>query len=617
VRRGFSLSFAVAPAAFARVGRHLTALVKEDRSATLVALGFALTQLVTVAWDLPGSHGWENDGLAPRDLFAGIAHNLTPGQGHQYPLLHCLLLALLCLPVLLPAALAGSLDAASVRERVLSVPTMTGVSLIAKLVAIAMACASLLVLARIVRRTVSARAGWLAALFGATCLSFAFYGRVSNLEVPYLTYTLFALDAVLDSREHGDAGSLRRFALLAAAAVATKDQAYAAFVLVAPLYLLLLPLTSSGVSRRHHLAMLARAAGLGAIAYAFMSGALLNPTGLAARFRLLSGPASQGWQGYTRDFTGVAANVRDALAAEPHAYWPFPALAVAWLGVGVALVRPSGTGTMQRRSARLLPLVAGVSSFVFFTLVVARAEHRFLLPFGLMLAAYGGTGADFLLTLAAKLPVARALVPVTGAVLAASFAFAAWKSFAVHLTQLGDARRSVTAFLAQAPRGTVVETYGLTVYAPHFDVGPDAPYRVRRVGPTSPSSRNPLVGVEELTGNIGDVAARKPDVIVLSEGFANAYLVEKRSGGRALSSVLEERRADAGTVRLVASAARNLVPGYRVALVARPELPSFATALGLAPVAIQSTTGLTYWVLLRTGTPADRALVESDLGSLR
>jgi hypothetical protein len=608
VRRGFSQFFARVVAPLVRVGRHLAALAREDRIATLVVIGFALTELVTVAWDLPGSHGWENDGLAPRDLFAGIAHNLTPGQGHQYPLLHCLVLAVLSLPVLLPAVLTGSLDAASVRERVLSIPTMTGISLIAKLVAIAMACASLLVLARIVRRTTNVRAGRLAALFGATCLTFAFYGRVSNLDVPYLTYTLFALDAVLDVRERGDAASLRRFALLAAAAVATKDQAYAAFVLVAPLYLVLLPLTSSNVNRGRHLTELAKAAGIGALAYGLMSSALVNPTGFVTRLRLLSGPASQGWQGYTRDLTGIAANLRDALAAEPHAYWPFPALGIVWLGVAVAFVRPNGSGPMQQRSARLLPFVAGLSTFVFFTLVVARSEHRFLLPFGVMLAAYGGVGADFLLSLAAKNRAPRALLLVTRGVLAVSLAFAAWRSFAVHLTQLADARRSVTAFLARAPRGTVVETYGLTVYTPHFDVRPDAPYRVRRVGPTSPRSRNPLVGVEEVQGEIGDAIARKPDVIVLSEGFANVYLVEERSGGRAFSNVIEKRRADTATAELVRSAVRNELPGYRLALIARPTLPRLATSLGLAPVAIQSTTGLTLWVLVRRGSTADRAL---------
>lgn len=595
-----------------RLGRALAALVREDRSAALVALGFALSQLVTAAWDLPGSHGWENDGLAPRDLFAGIAHNLTPGQGHQYPLLHCLVLAVLSLPLLLPAVLLGPLDGAAIRERVLSVPTMTGISLVAKLVAIAMACACLLVLARLVRRTMNERAGWLAALFAATNLTFAFYGRVSNLEVPYLTYTLFALDAVLDAREHGDARAYRRFALLAAAAVATKDQAYAAFVLVAPLYLLVLPLRSPGIDPRRHLTQLAKAAGIGALAYGVMSGTLFNPTGLVARFRLLSGPASQGWQGYTRDLAGVLANLRDALAFETHAYWPLPALGVAWLGVLVAVLAPSGKALLARRADRLLPLVAGISSFVFFTLVVARAEHRFVLPFGLMLAAYGGMGADALLTVATRGAGAPALVPVTKALLAASFVFAAWRSSAVHMTQLADARRTVTAFLQRSPRGTVVETYGLTVYAPHFDVGPDAPYRVRRVGPTSPRSRNPLVGVEELQAPIGDVAARNPDVVVLSEGFANPYLAAERRAGQAFSSVMDQRRSDAGVAKLVELAVKDELPGYRLALTAETNLPSVAVALGLKRVHIQSSTGLTYWVLVRRGSAAESLAPDSS-----
>jgi hypothetical protein len=599
VRRGFG--------PFVRLFRGLARLVAEERTATRIALVFALTQLVTVAWDLPGSHGWENDGVAPREFFAGVAQNLTPGQGHQYPLLHSLLLALLSLPFLLPAVLAGPLDAAAVRERVLSVPVMTGVSAIAKLVAITMACIAVLALARVVRRTFGTRAGWLAALFAATNLTFAFYGRVSNLDVPYVTYTVLALDAVLDVREHGDAGAFRRFALFAAAAVATKDQAYAAFVLVAPLYVALLPLASSKDRRRDAL-LLARGAGVGALGYGLMSGALLNPTGFVTRVGNLSGPASQGWKGYTRDLAGVLANVEDAFSSMPHVFWPWPALGLSCLGVLVALVARPGAAPLARRTERLLPGVAGVSSFLFFTLVVARAEHRFLLPFGLMLAAYGGVGADALLAFAQRATGARGLVPAARVFVAGSLAFAAWRSAAVHLTQLGDARRAVVDFLAKAPRGTVVETYGLTVYAPHFDVGPDAPYRVRRVGPTSARSRNPLVGVEEVQGAIGDVAARQPDVIVFSEGFANVYLAAERAGGRAFSSVIDARRADDATARLVRSAVSNELAGYRLSLVARPELPRVATLLGLAPVAIQASTGMTLWVLVRATSPAAAAL---------
>jgi hypothetical protein len=151
--------------------------------------------------------------------------------------------------------------------------------------------------------------------------------------------------------------------------------------------------------------------------------------------------------------------------------------------------------------------------------MVGRAEHRFLLPFGFFLSAYGGIASDALLALLTSPGLRKAGV---GA-LALGLGWAGLASFAVHLTQLGDARREVTRFLAKLPRGSRVETYGLTVYQPHFDVSPEAPYRVTRFGPDPPASRNPLVGVEEKKGAIGDACVRLPDVIVLSEGFANAY----------------------------------------------------------------------------------------------
>jgi hypothetical protein len=149
-----------------------------------------------------------------------------------------------------------------------------------------------------------------------------------------------------------------------------------------------------------------------------------------------------------------------------------------------------------------------------------------------------------------------------------------------------------------------VETYGLTVYAPHFDVSAGSPYRVARVGPTRPSARNPLVGVEEVQGEIADVEVRRPDVLVISEGFANAYVVPERGDGRTLSTVIEERQGDRPTATFVASALADRLPHYRVRLVARPHLPALARALGLSPQKIQSTTGIAAWVLARTDGPA-------------
>lgn len=570
--------------------------VREDRVVSWIALAFLVSELVAVAWDLPGSHGWENDGVAPRDIFGGFAENLTPGHAHRYPLFHYLLLAVPCLPILLAATLAGPLDAASIRERVLSVACMSGISLVARVVAMLMATLALVVLARIVRRTWGVRAARLTALFAATNLTFAFYGRVSNLDVPYLTWSVFALDKLLDIVETGEKRRYFEFGVLAAAAVATKDQAYGSFVLVAPLYLVLLAFTRGSPFGAGHFTLLAKAAAVSAVAYAAMSGALFNPTGFVKRLQDLTGPASQDWRIYSRDAAGLARNLRDVLSAQAHYFWPLPLALLAWGGAVIApfTARRDPERQLSAPLFRALPLVAGSSSLVFFSLAVARSEHRFLLPLGFLLSAGGGVALHLLL---AALPPrsARPLLTLYGML----FGWAFLASFAVTLTQLGDARRRVSAFLAELPRGSRVETYGGLVYQPHFDTSGAAPYRVERVGPEPAKRRNPLVGAVEREGKIEDAVERRPDAIVISEGFANSYLDPELAPGATRSAVSRRRFENVPLRTFLERATTDRLPGYRLALVAQPQFPELLRRLGFAPVRIQSTTGVKLWLLVR------------------
>jgi hypothetical protein len=576
------------------LARPILRLIAEDRVVALIALAFALTELATLAWDLPGSHGWDNDGIAPRDLFGGLANNLTPGRTHQYPLFPYLLLGVGCLPILLVAVLAGPLEAAAVRERILSVGCMTGISVVAKLLATALACLALIVLARIVRRTYNERAGRIAALFAATNLGFAFYGRVSNLDVPYLAWTALALDQLLEILERGTRKSYRTFGVLVAAAVATKDQAYACFMLVVPFYLVILPLLRRDDFAPDHFRRLLRTGGVTLLAYALLSGALFNPLGFVKRLSVLSGTASQDWRGYSKDLAGLAANARDLLSRQSEGFWPLPVLILVWVFAAVAILRPPGDGTLKRRAPRALPLLAGLGSVLFFTLVVGRAELRFVLPLGFFLSAYGGVFGDRFLSLA---PSARTQ-GIAALVLGMTLGWAGLRSSAAHLTQLGDARNEVRRILARLPRGSVVETYGLLVYQPHFDVSEGSPYRVQRVGPDQPAKRNPLVGALELEGEFADVRARAPDVLVISEGFANNYLRPDRDDARPLPEVARARRRDAGAKAFVEAATAGRLPGYRLVGRLEPQLPAWAHALGLAPVSIQGTAGLAVWLLV-------------------
>jgi len=226
-------------------------VVREDSVVGWIIVAFALSQIVAMGWDLPGAYGWENDGTAPRDFFGGIGLNLSPGKAHGYPLFHNLLVGILSIPVLLLAALAAdSWEMEDLMASILSVPSMTGVSIIAKTLGLLMGCVSLLMIARIARRTVGIAAGRWAAIWAATCLTFAYYARTSNLDGPYLMWTALAMDRLLTLVETHARRDYVWFGIFAGAAVATKDQAYASFVLPGLLYLLALPMTSKNPSQR-------------------------------------------------------------------------------------------------------------------------------------------------------------------------------------------------------------------------------------------------------------------------------------------------------------------------------------------------------------------------------
>ncbi len=575
-------------------------LIREDRTVAWIVVVFALSQLVAIGWDLPGSYGWENDGIAPRDIFAGIGINLTPGQGHRYPLFHNLLIGVLSIPILLPAALsAESWTLPALMEKILTVPTMTGVSLVAKLVGVLMACVALLVIARIARRTVSAEAGRWAAVWAATCLSFAYYGRVSNLDGPYLMWTALAIDRLLSAAETRKRRDYVLFGVLAGAAVATKDQAYAGLVLPGLIYVLLLPLRNDRPfgPRAAHYKNTAFATLAGALSLGALGGGLFNPTGFMARLRELTGGASQDWMSYARTPEGLFRNIVDIVVGQETYYWPWLVVALCWVGVAKVVVRPAGEG-IRSRTFRLLPLSAGISSLVFFTLVVARCEHRFVLPMGFWLAYYGGVAsAAVLARVAGKAPVRLRGVQVALGLLVL---WAAGHSFEVQLTQHGDARNEVHTFLASLPEGTLVETYGWLVHLPHFDVSDASPYRLQRVSRRPIKTRNPLVGAEEIDEPYGKVHTRRPDVLVVPEATAREFIPRPLRAGMAVAAVGQRFQSDTDAQAFFSSALSDSLDGYEVVFIAEPKLPHWAKTLGAEPVQVHASVGNRQWILRRS-----------------
>lgn len=565
--------------------------VREDPVVARIALVFALLQLSVIGWDQPSTFGWENDGVAPKDFLRGVFVNLAWGQAHRYPLFQNLLLLLACAPLLLGYALAGPLSAQASAARVTSITCMTAVSFVIKMVHVAMGAGILLVIARIARRLFGVSAGRFAAVCGASSVSISYYGRVSNLDGPYVFWTVLALDRVLDVLRRGARRDYALAAVFMAASVATKDQAYASYVLVLLIHLGLIPLIVPRLlpAGPSHWKNLAHGLLWGALSYVVLAGVVVNPLGFVSRLRMLTGVNSEGWRTYSRSLAGLRLNLEDLWWAQPRFHWHWGLVAVCWSGILLAaLARPQPGFS---RHAHFAPLAMGLSSVCAFTLPVARCEHRFMLPLGVMLSIYGGGAIAWLWQRRLTWPLACAAC--------VALCLSAWQCALLAFTQWGDARNDVEHYLAQLPRDSLVETYGFVVFQPRLDVSARSRYRIQRVGTDDVRLRAHIEGTTEVKSAFGAIGARRPDVIVVSEAFVQRFLARSLRKGEVMSAQSIAAQADPDAVQFFRTIARDALPGYHTALLAETQLPAWARALGGKPVCIHDSTGAAFFVLRR------------------
>ena len=247
-------------------------------------------------WGLPSEFGWAPDEVLPAEVDAAVAQRFAHGWHGKYPPLHFALLAAASAPARLAGRVAGW-DAARVHDA-----RMTS----GRLLSLALSLGVLLVVYRCGRETGDARAGVLAGALLALSVPFPYYAKTANLDVPYLFWFALSVLFFLRALRRGRAADFGFFALAAAAAVATKDQAFALYVLTVPFLVWEIirrrrtegPL-SVWADRR-----LALLLGGGAIAFAVLGGALFNPGGWIAHVRLIAGPASTAFRMFDQGLSG-------------------------------------------------------------------------------------------------------------------------------------------------------------------------------------------------------------------------------------------------------------------------------------------------------------------------
>jgi hypothetical protein len=321
--------------------------------------------------------------------------------------------------------------------------------------------------------------------------------------VPYLfwlTWAFVEMDRVMcgEPRE-------RQCALLATAAVLTKDQAAAALILSIPFCLAYVPWAAWRA--RAFRTRLLQAVATGVTVYAAASGIVVNPTGFLRRLDFLFGPASQTWSAYPRGLKGSFALARASLGAIPHfTSWAIAAMAV--YGIWIAFV--TRRGLAQARS--LTPLIGALSFELFFSLNARRTDDRFLLPQATLLLPYAALAFDRAWK---EWPRARPCFAVAGAV---ALIPAIVGIASIDATLLADPRYAAERFLAALPSGSRVEVYG----GPHFL--PRLPPQVIAVRPgVEPiADRQPIAGIADVLDPALDPRPRAPAAIILATEFSNA-----------------------------------------------------------------------------------------------
>jgi hypothetical protein len=482
-----------------------------------ILCGAAALRVVGLTWGLPASDGWDSDGIAPRDFLVGVVKTYQPGQFFSYPPLHLLLLTLITFPGWIVGLFkAHSLAPPDVVAELIKVPYMTFFAVVARAVSAAMSVGTIAWVGKIGEELGGKRVGACAAVACALNATLVYYGNVSNLDGPCMFWSTLAAWQWIRAIARHEPRRFRWAGLFTVAAIATKDQAYAVFLLGLPMVFAMWFATDPWPRRNWRLVIgrLGIAIAIASIVLLAVDGAITNPHGFGDRVLYLLGPASQNHAFYPHDWEGRLQLLADGFANFQHAY---PQIA-AYLGVfGLCVHAWRAREVRSVWAAGFFPLFAILSFTLTFNLVALRSEDRFVLAQTVFFSVYLGIAVDALAfhAFAALRWIARVAI-----VALAGLAFV--QCAAVNAAFLYDSRYDAERWLYDHVRdGETIETYGQNVYLPRFP----GSARVTRIAPTASANGGVLPNVTEIEQPYEALEARKPRFIVVSAFWAGRYLI--------------------------------------------------------------------------------------------
>jgi hypothetical protein len=350
----------------------------------------------------------------------------------------------------------------------------------------------------------------------------------------------------------------RRFwlaALFAAAALATKDQAYALFLLSLPAMLAIW----FGIDpwprahARQIFRILLPASLVAAFLLLLVDGAITNPAGFAHRLAFLAGPASHDYAAYRQG--DLKALLTDMMVWFGSGY-ALPATLLALLGLGLQAARRA-----DRAVWSALPALAALSFTLCFNFTALRTDARFLLPQAILACVYIGIAAAWLVEASSRWARWAACVAV-----AATALLALHHCLAISAAMLQDPRYDAEAWMrTHVLSGDVIETYGQNAYLPRFPQGAT----VLRIGTKPVRARAPLYGITDVQAPFD--ALRAPRFIVVNDWWLRHYTEpQSELGGHRIPSRTQAALYDDRPARDYFTALKEQRLAYRLAYVASP-----------------------------------------------
>lgn len=361
-------------------GIRLAALLSAPGAGVLIVVSLVLLG-ANLAVGLQPFHGWAPDEVLPRDVYFAGTHWFAGGWYHQYPPLPFYLFAIVNAPFVILEHW-GRLSYADPE-------VYAAAHLVARGVTLAFAMLTCLAMALLAARAISVRAAPLAAygLIGVPVV--AFYSKTTNVDAAYLFWVVLAAIAMTRAVTSGTVADHAWLGVTAAAAVASKDQAYGFFPGAALVLLVLAWRRSPGgaATRLRRLLTSTRLwAGLVAFAvvYAMLLGVLWNADGVRQHFHVITGQASAPFRMFPATAAGALTLAGTTIMLIGLAVGPVIAAGAA-VGLGVC------TSQRQLRPALLL-MAMPIGYLLMFIGVVGYVYDRFLLavvPFIVLLASCG------------------------------------------------------------------------------------------------------------------------------------------------------------------------------------------------------------------------------------